>query len=42
MRKQVVKPNDTSLRVTIKGAETWPDDFRRRINEGFGLKAEER
>ncbi|MEM4288243.1 MAG: phenylacetate--CoA ligase [Candidatus Caldarchaeum sp.] len=38
MRKQGLKPNDISLRITINGAEIWTEEARKRIEEGFGLK----
>jgi phenylacetate-CoA ligase len=39
LRKNGVDPVDTSLRVTIPGAEVWNEEMRQRIEEGYGLKS---
>jgi phenylacetate-CoA ligase len=36
--KKGVDPKKTSLRITIPGAETWTEEVRKRLEEGFGLK----
>ena len=32
-------PKETSIRVTIPGAEVWNEEMRQRIEKGYGLKA---
>ena len=39
LQKNGVDPAETSLRVTIPGAEVWNEEIRRRIEKGYGLKA---
>jgi phenylacetate-CoA ligase len=39
MRKNGVDPVESSIRVTIPGAEVWTEEMRHRIENGYGLKA---
>ena len=39
LRKNGVEPKETSIRVTIPGAEVWSEEMRQRIEKGYGLKA---
>jgi phenylacetate-CoA ligase len=39
LRKNGIDPTRTSIRVTIPGAEVWNEEMRKRIEEGYGLKA---
>jgi len=38
MRKGGIDPTESSIRITIPGAEVWTEQMRRRIEKGFGLK----
>ena len=38
LRKNGVDPTESSIRVTIPGAEVWTEQMRQRIEDGFGLK----
>ena len=38
MRKNEMDPIESSIRVTIPGAEVWTEEMRQRIEQGFGLK----
>jgi len=38
MRKNGIDPTESSIRVTIPGAEVWTEQMRQRIEKGFGLK----
>jgi phenylacetate-CoA ligase len=38
LRKNGVDPVESSIRVTIPGAEVWNEEMRRRIEAGYGLK----
>jgi phenylacetate-CoA ligase len=39
LRKNGLDPTETSIRVTIPGAEVWNEEMRQRIEKGYGLKA---
>jgi phenylacetate-CoA ligase len=39
LRKNGIDPTQTSLRITIPGAEVWTEEMRERIEKGYGLKA---
>ena len=39
LRKNGVEPEKSSIKITIPGAEVWNEEMRRRIEEGYGLKA---
>jgi len=39
LRKNGVDPVNTSIRVTIPGAEVWNEEMRKRIEKGYGLKS---
>ena len=38
MRSNGIDPTESSIRVTIPGAEVWTEQMRQRIESGFGLK----
>jgi len=38
MRSSGIDPTESSIRVTIPGAEVWTEQMRQRIETGFGLK----
>jgi phenylacetate-CoA ligase len=39
LQKNGIDPTQTSIRVTIPGAEVWNQEMRQRIEKGYGLKA---
>ena len=39
LRKNGIDPTETSIRLTIPGAEVWNEEMRQRIEKGYGLKA---
>ena len=39
LRKNGIDPAESSLRITIPGAEVWTEEMRQRIEQGYGLKA---
>jgi phenylacetate-CoA ligase len=39
LRKSGIDPVQSSIRVTIPGAEVWTEEMRQRIEKGYGLKA---
>ncbi len=39
MRKNGIDPAETSIRITIPGAEVWNEEMRQRIEKGYGLKS---
>ena len=39
LRKNGMDPAESSLRITIPGAEVWTEEMRWRIEQGYGLKA---
>jgi phenylacetate-CoA ligase (EC 6.2.1.30) len=38
LNKRGIDPRETSIRITMPGAEMWTEQMRKRIEEGFGLK----
>jgi phenylacetate-CoA ligase len=38
MRKNGIDPIESSIKITIPGAEVWTEHMRQRIEQGFGLK----
>ena len=39
LRRNGVDPRETTIRVTIPGAEVWNEEMRQRIEKGYGLRA---